>query len=109
MTDCACKETDNGSKKEIAGHTVRGKIWTSTHYKGSAKEDQTDLEIQTFEVEPAWVKVSYGLTINLGNYESARCDAGVTLPTYVEETEEAFKRAWAIAEAQVQSQTKGIK
>lgn len=91
------------------GTAVRGKIWATTHYHGTDNSEEKELEVQVFEVEPAWVKASYGLTINLGNYESARCDAGVTLPTYVEEIDEAFEKAWELAQEQVQEQVKDIK
>ncbi len=99
------KKTD----ADVKGTMVRGKIWTSSHCKGKETNEQIELEVHTFEVEPAWVKASYGLTINLGNYESARCDAGVTLPSYVEEIEDTFKEAWKIAEDQVQKQAKELK
>lgn len=96
------------SKKELKVQ-VQGKKWVSSHYRGNEKSSEEHFEVQTFEVEPAWVKAGYGMTINLGNYESARCDVGVTLPTYVEEITEAFKRAWAIAEEEVQKQIADIK
>jgi len=101
------KKVDQGAV--VKGHEVRGKIWANAHYKGKETEEQIELEVQTFDVEPAWVKASYGLTLNLGNYESARCDAGVTLPTYVEEIEDTFKAAWKMAEEQVQKKAKAIK
>ena len=88
---------------------VKGKIWVSRMHNGEEVHDEKELEVQQFEVEPAYVKASYGLTLNLGNYESARCDAGVTLPTYVEEIDDAFKRAWKIAQEEVQSQVKEIR
>jgi len=88
---------------------TKGKIWVSRHYKGEDTTEEKDLEVQIFETEPARVKVSYGLTINLGNYESARCDAGVELPVYAEEIEEGFKAAWDIAKEEIQEQTKDLK
>jgi hypothetical protein len=91
---------------------VRGKIWVSRSYPKSARkpdeEEQLDLEVRKFETEPAWVKAGYGLTINLGNYESARCDCGVTLPCYLEEVPDAMKKAWEIAEAEIQKQRKAV-
>lgn len=89
---------------------THGKVWVSRHYPdGSEEHEEKNLEVQTFEVEPAKAKASLGLTINLGNYESARCDAGVELPTYVEELEAAFRHAWEIVEEEVQTMTKDIK
>ena len=93
-------------------HSATGKVWVSRTYpKTPAKDYNEDdqLPIRKFEVEPAWVKAGYGLTINLGNYESARCDVGVTLPCYVEEIEEAFKEAWSIADREVQAQVAEIR
>jgi hypothetical protein len=90
--------------------SVAGKIWVSRHY-GKHRDDeheQVDLEVRTFDVEPAYVKAGYGLTMNLGNYESARCDCGVTLPCYVEEIPEALKKAWDIAESEIQKQRKEV-
>lgn len=43
------------------------------------------IKIGVFKTEPAKVTVQKGLTINLGNYESARFTVGVELPCYVEE------------------------
>jgi len=95
--------------KKDEKHEVRGKIWVSSHYHGREVNEQKDLEVSMFDVEPAWVKASYGLTLNLGNYESARADAGVTLPCYVEEIDKAFEQAWKIAKEEIKNQTKGIK
>lgn len=99
---------DKTNKTEQA----RGKIWVSRGYPKSARkpdeEEQFDLEVRQFSVEPAYVKAGYGLTINLGNYESARCDVGVTLPCYVEEVPEALKEAWKIAEEEIKKQKKAV-
>ena len=39
----------------------------------------------------------YGLTLNLGNYESARFDVTITMPCYPEDVEacDEWCRAWA--------------
>jgi len=94
---------------DLEGAQCQGKKWVSRHYGGNDIDTDEKLEIQTFDVEPAWIKVGCGVTINLGNFESARCDVGVTLPTYVEELSDAFKRAWGIAEEEIQRQVKEIK
>ena len=36
--------------------------------------------VHKFETEPATVSVDYALTMNLGNYESARISVSVTVP-----------------------------
>lgn len=89
---------------------MAGKLWVSRHYPdGTEEQEERNLEVQTFEVPPAVAKASVGLTINMGNYESARCDAGIELPAYVEELPAAFKRAWEIVQEEVRKQTVDIK
>lgn len=45
----------------------------------------------------AEVGYSIGLTINLGNYQSARVDVSVKLPTPVEDLQSAYKAAKVLA------------
>jgi hypothetical protein len=48
------------------------------------------------------VTVQFGLTKNLGNYESARLDATFSTDVAENETvEDAFERAWKIVDDQV--------
>lgn len=51
------------------------------------------MEVHKYVTAPAQVQVSYGLTMNLGNYESARIDVLVLVPCYREEIEDAY--TWA--------------
>lgn len=61
-------------------------------------ENQT-VEIRTFEGVPtASVTVRAGLTKNLGSYNSATVQVSVTLPTYVEELDDASAFAMAKVE-----------
>lgn len=95
----------NPGEKKPVKILERGVIMVSRHFpRGEETMEFTDLEVQTFEVEPAHVQAKYGLTINMKNYESARVDVSVTLPCYVEEVDPAFKKAFAIAEKYVQEQ-----
>jgi len=107
------KSKENTSKKspKPQGIEAAGKIWVSREYPKNPSKDAQDekyLHVRSFEVEPAWIRVGYGLTKNLGNYESARCDVGVTLPCYVEEIPEAFEEAWEIAHKEIQAQVEQI-
>lgn len=89
-----------------------GKIMVSRHYgsKGTKEEmDFEDLPVRIFEVEPASVRAGYGLTINLGNYESARVDVQVTLPCYAEEVQSAIDEAFEIAEQRVMEAAEEVK
>jgi hypothetical protein len=48
------------------------------------------------------IKLSYGQTINCGNFESIRVDAGIEQDVEKGETPEvAFAKAWAIIKRQV--------
>lgn len=75
----------------------------------SSEENDTPLEVQTFEVEPAKVYAEMGLTLNLGNYESARVLVGVGLPCYAEEVDAALAAAKLLAEAAVEKEVNEIR
>ncbi len=64
---------------------------------GKEELQEQTLEVRNFLTEPARVSVDYGLTINLGNYESARIGVSVTVPCYTEEIDDAYAYAveWA--------------
>jgi len=51
--------------------------------------------------QKAIVKTSAYMTLNLGNYQSARVEAGVELPCDVDNIEQGFDRAWALVERQL--------
>jgi hypothetical protein len=71
---------------------------TRTYGKIGAPESKDEtIEVHTFQTPPAAVDVGYGLTLNIGNYESARVDVRVTVPCYREELDDAyaFARKWA--------------
>jgi hypothetical protein len=55
------------------------------------------IAVHKFETEPAKVTVEYALTVNLGNFESAKIGVSVSIPCYAEELEEAyeFAQSWA--------------
>lgn len=90
-----------------------GRVMVTTQYRKDDEEEYVEeqLEVRRFPdgVAPAHVTAKYGMTLNLGNYESARCDVSVTLPCFVEEIDDAFTEAWGIAKTQIRSQTKNIK
>lgn len=54
--------------------------------------DET-LAIQRFVTEPARVSVEMGMTVNLGNYESARITVALSVPCYYEERDQAYEYA----------------
>ena len=78
--------------------------------KNSSVEDSDDsvIAVHKFETEPASVTVDYALTMNLGNYESAKLSVAVTVPCYKEEIDEAYDFASAWAEARLQEERKKV-
>ena len=52
---------------------------------GIEEDRRKVIEVRKFETDPAFVRVSAGVTKNLGNYESLRVDVSITAPCYIEE------------------------
>lgn len=63
---------------------------------GLATQVDETIEVRRFVTEPARVSVEMGMTVNLGNYESARVNVMLTVPCYFEEHDQAyeFAKAW---------------
>lgn len=85
-----------------------GRLWVAVKYPQSSPKKDVDkdalMEVREFHTTPAKVKAAMGLTINLGNYESARVDVGVELPCYAEEVPEVMARAWTFCEEEIRKQ-----
>lgn len=81
---------------------ARGKEW-------SKDEKEEVIEVRLFETAPAEVGISYGLTLNLGNFESARLDVSLKVPCYKEEIEEVFVKAEAFVTGKVKAESEEIK
>lgn len=111
--------TDKKSKANAGAEEKAGKVWVSRTVSRRNKDGSTTiledtgaenmLEVKQFRADPAYVRVGLGVTINLGNFESARCDVGLTLPCYVEEIQDAYVTAWNLAEIEIQKQTAEVK
>ncbi len=75
--------------KKTKGEEVTSEKPMLTVVRSINNEDETveedHIEVQPFESEVARVSVSKGLTVNMGNYESARVDVTLSLPCYPEE------------------------
>lgn len=69
-----------------------GSIMVMSSGFGIAQEDRQEIEVEPFEVEPAYVRINVGQTISTGNYESLRVDVAITLPCYAEEVAEVSER-----------------
>jgi hypothetical protein len=60
------------------------------------------IAVHEFATEPAKVTVEYGLTMNLGDYNSAKLTVSVTVPCYKEEIDDAYEFAQAWAEQRLE-------
>jgi hypothetical protein len=63
---------------------VTRKLFRSGEQVGDEDVEVTS-NIHVFETEPAYVRVSHGMTSNMGNFESLRIDVAVTMPCYAED------------------------
>lgn len=77
-----------GTRSTTARLGTRTETYSETHDEEVLSEDRFPEG-----VEPALVRFSAGLTINLENYESLRLDASVTLPSLPSQIAETFERA----------------
>jgi hypothetical protein len=66
-------------------------------------EDEV-VEVRRFETTPAIVRRGYGLTLNQGNYESARIDVSVEVPCYLTDIAKADKWAAEFCEQRVRKE-----
>lgn len=85
------------------------KLKRQRHYGEVDSFNEEMTEVAPFDGEVAHVSATYGITVNLGDYNSARADCTVQLPTYVEEIGDAFEEAWKIATEEIKKQTAYIK
>lgn len=84
---------DAGSSKLAATQAFVTRQYKVGSKEGLAQGGEEVIAVHRFATEPAKVEVSLGLTLNLGNFESARISVGVTVPCYKEETDAAYE--WA--------------
>lgn len=61
--------------------------------EGVPQTEEETIAIHRFATDATKIEVSLGLTLNLGNYESAKLSVGMTVPCYKEESDDAFE--WA--------------
>ncbi len=77
--------------------------------EGPPREKSEIIAVSKFVTEPARVQVDYGITINLGNFESARIGVAVSVPCYFEELDAAYKWAAKWAESRVLKEQEEIR
>ena len=79
----------------------------------TAETNETEFIFETREFSPekppTQVEVKLGLTINLGNFESARVDVGIRIPCTAEEIRPVFDEAKAWCTKQIGGEVKKIR
>lgn len=71
--------------------------------------DEDVIAVHRFETEPATVSVDYALTMNLGNFESAKISVSVQVPCYREEIDDAYQFAQSWVEERVSKERNMIR
>lgn len=64
----------------------------------SESADHGTIAVHKFITQPAEVGLSFGGTINLGNFESARLDISLKIPVYREEVDEGYRFVFRFAD-----------
>ena len=85
-------------KYTVSKQYTRGRIqgaWYDNEEELEDAETEGVIEVLAFPegVQPAHVSATMGLTMNLGDYESAKISVTTTLPCYVEEIDDAYEAA----------------
>lgn len=98
------KEVRQGKKfieeeKKESGVTVSNNS-SQVHLENPVAIDAQDLSS---------VYAKLGMTINLGNYESLRIDAGVSYPCSKEDIKEAYEEAFALASEELFKRIEKVK
>lgn len=83
------EKSTKGRKVKVAETTLTVRRQFTKPASETTEQDET-ISVREFSVEPAKVVLEKGLTINLGNYESARITLAITVPCYFEELAEAY-------------------
>jgi hypothetical protein len=79
--------------KQLKLYRKEVKLKVTKTYQGKEEDQENTLVVKTFVTNPATVTVSYGRTVNLGDFEFARIDMRLSLPCYVEEIPSTFSYA----------------
>lgn len=83
-------------KVKVDRRTAEGKIWVHARICRPGEpdedlEDSEEIEVQVFDVEPAYARVGAGVTKKIREYESLRVDVGASIPCYREQLAEQME------------------
>lgn len=84
------RESSDTLHKKESGTIKVFRSFSSSGEVMSEDEGVEDLEVREFKVDPAYISVNHGRTVNIGNFESVRVDVRVSIPCYKEEVVEAI-------------------
>jgi hypothetical protein len=81
---------------KVDRQTAEGKIWVHARICRPGEpdedlEDSEEIEVQVFDVEPAYARVGAGVTKKIREYESLRVDVGASIPCYREQLAEQME------------------
>lgn len=104
------KETPAAAAQKVEHLAPMTALVTRTFGKiGLPESKEEPLEVRAFVTPPAHIELGYGLTLNIGNYESARIDVKLNVPCYREEVDEAYEWARKWAEERVRREVKEVR
>lgn len=89
---------DEKKEKAIQATALVRRSYKSKDTPENIEEETRMLEVHRFITTPAEVGYGIGLTMNMGNFESARVDVSIKMPCYVEEIDVTYRRVQAWAE-----------
>ena len=81
---------------KVERQTAEGKMWVHARICRPGEpdedlEDSEEIEVQVFDVEPAYARVGAGVTKKIREYESLRVDVGAWIPCYREQLAEQME------------------
>jgi len=89
---------------------VNNRFWNrKTGAVRSERHTEELVGVEPFVGPVAYVKRGYGLTVNLGDYESARFDVSITVPCYMNDVNAADKWAEKWAEKRIAKEVQEIR
>lgn len=84
-------------KKEVAAQSFVSVLKKKGREIPKVIKDESEIVmVRQFVTEPAMIRRGYALTINMGNFESAKIDVSISIPAYIEEMHDvdAYARDW---------------
>lgn len=100
------QEVDEHAIVSFAGNRFFNRKTGVVHSESNVNEL---VDVKPFHGPVATVKRGYGLTVNLGDYESARFDVGITVPCYMVDVDAADQWAEKWAEKRIAKEVQQIR